>query len=206
MSQRRTIIIAILIFLVGIIGGSLISKKLQGEASSDSVVPVYAEDMSARAPGGLLKVASTNSSSGHFLNRLRPDYELPDFDGNMRTAAEWDGKVVVVNFWATWCAPCRKEIPAFNHLQAKYAEQGVQFVGIALDDLKAVERFVKVIPIEYPILIGDDEAISLIKRYGNVEGALPYTVFVNRAGAITSIAAGGLSESVTENTILKLLK
>lgn len=206
MSQRRTIIISILIFLVGMIGGSLISKKLQGEASSDSVVPIYAEDKSAHTPGGLLKVASTNLSSSHFLNRLRPDYELPDFDGNMRTASEWDGKVVVVNFWATWCAPCRKEIPAFNHLQAKYAEQGVQFVGIALDDLKAVERFVKVIPIEYPILIGDDEAISLIKRYGNVEGALPYTVFVNRAGAITSIAAGGLSEAVTENTLLKLLK
>jgi len=110
----------------------------------------------------------------------------------------------VVNFWATWCAPCRKEIPFFNSLQARYADKGLQFIGIAVDDLRAVKRFMEVIPIEYPVLVGDEEAIPIAKAYGNKEGVLPFTVFIDRQGNIASIAKGGLSEEITEQTLLKL--
>lgn len=204
MSQQRVLIIAVILFIVGMVGGNLLSKQFQ----ATSVEPIFADAPTSEAAtggNGIVKVASTASGSSSFLKRLRPDFSLPDLEGNTRTAGEWDGKVVVVNFWATWCAPCRKEIPAFNELQKKYGDQGVQFIGIALDDAKAVERFMKVIPIDYPVLIGDDDGIPLAKQYGNVDGVLPYTVFVNRDGGIASIAAGGLSETVAENALLKLL-
>jgi peroxiredoxin len=80
----------------------------------------------------------------------------------------------------------------------------VQFVGVALDDINAVKRFLTVIPIDYPVLIGDDEAIPIAKAYGNSEGVLPYTVFIDKQGNIISIAEGGLSEDIAESTLKKL--
>ena len=73
----------------------------------------------------------------------RPGFELKDLDGELRNANEWNGQVMVVNFWATWCPPCRKEMPAFIELQEKYGSLGLQFVGIALDDAQKVEDFIE---------------------------------------------------------------
>lgn len=93
----------------------------------------------------------------------------------------------------------------FNGLQAEYADEGVTFVGIAIDDDKAVKRFMELIPIDYPVLIGGMDAVTLSQNYGNLSGALPFTVFVDRQGNIGAIASGGLNEAVTRRQIDKLL-
>jgi len=139
------------------------------------------------------------------LNQPRPDLRLPDLQGVVRNIGEWDGKVVVVNFWATWCPPCKREIPTFIKLQDIYGPRGVQFIGVAIDDDAAVRDYVKTMGINYPVLIGDSDAIDTSKRYGNHLGALPYTAIIDRAGKITYVQYGELTADVAEQTIKPLL-
>lgn len=138
-------------------------------------------------------------------HEFAPPFTLPDLDNRPRSLSEWQGKVVVLNFWATWCPPCRKEIPAFNKLQKKYAAKGLQFVGIAIDDKTAVKKFLEIIPIDYELLVGDANAIEIAKTYGNLSGVLPYTIIIDRQGKIVSITEGALSEREAEQAIRKLL-
>ena len=125
-------------------------------------------------------------AAGTPVTERRPDFSLPDLEGNVRHASEWDGKVLMVNFWATWCPPCLREIPAFIELQSDLAEKGLQIVGIAIDTPEAVRDFVDPMGINYPILLGEQEGIALSQAYGNRLGALPYTIIVDRNGNIVS--------------------
>jgi len=135
----------------------------------------------------------------------RPGFELKDLDGRLRNANEWNGEVMVVNFWATWCPPCRKEMPAFIELQEKYGAQGLQFVGIALDDRVKVSDFIDTMGVEYPILVGQNDATSISDAYGNRLGALPYTAVVDREGVIVKTYRGEVSQGSIEKVIKKLL-
>ena len=139
------------------------------------------------------------------IGSRRPDFRLPDLDGVMREAAEWDGKVLVVNFWATWCAPCRREMPGFVTLQEQYGERGLQFVGIAMDERDAIAKFVKAIGVNYPTLVGDMAALELTRRYGNRLGTLPYTVIVDRQGTLVFAKGGELDRRQAEAAILSFL-
>jgi thiol-disulfide isomerase/thioredoxin len=107
---------------------------------------------------------------------------LVDLDGRPRTLAEWQGRVLVLNFWASWCGPCREEMPEFVRLQAELGDQGLQFVGVAIDEPAAVREFLKETPVNYPILIGDEHAPDWADRLGNSMGGLPFTVVFDRAG------------------------
>lgn len=117
----------------------------------------------------------------------RPVFELPDLEGNTRSITEWDGKILLVNFWATWCAPCRREIPLLNDLQAEYREEGVQIIGIAIDDAKLVAEYANEIGIVYPVLVGEQEAIDVLRGFGTDFEGLPISVFVDRDGKIVGI-------------------
>lgn len=130
---------------------------------------------------------------------------LPDLRGQIQALSQWRGKVLVVNFWATWCAPCREEIPAFVRLQKKYREQGLQFVGIAIDRLDPVQAFVQEFGINYPVLLGGIETMDLSRQAGNRVGALPFTVIFNRAGKIVSTQVGGIKEARVQAIIEPLL-
>lgn len=139
------------------------------------------------------------------INKRRPDFALKDLEGNIRTVQEWDGKVLIVNFWATWCPPCRKEMPAFVELQKQYGAQGVQFVGIALDDELMVKDFAETLEINYPILIGTKDTIATAKAYGDHLGALPFTALVNRKGIVVQLFPGEVEKQSLESQIKKLL-
>ncbi|MFK8068388.1 MAG: peroxiredoxin family protein [Gammaproteobacteria bacterium] len=134
----------------------------------------------------------------------RPDFELNDIDGNPHKLSEWDGKVIILNFWATWCPPCKKELPAFVDLQTQYADQGVQFVGIAVDTPDNVRSFMQEISLNFPTLISETEAMKIASLYGNSLGALPYTVFINKSGKISYTHTGELDKTEAEKILSSL--
>ena len=135
----------------------------------------------------------------------RPAFTLPDLEDRLRDVTEWDGKVLIVNFWATWCGPCRKEIPEFVELQRTYGPAGLQFVGIAIDRPVPVREFVAEYGINYPILYGDAAAIEVSAAFGNVMGALPYTAVIDRTGAVVVTHHGEFSKEAAEKVINALL-
>lgn len=135
------------------------------------------------------------------LNKPAPSFSLPDINSKVRSLTDWKGKLIILNFWATWCTPCRKEIPLLNQMQANYHFDGLQVIGVAVDNKQAVTEFNQTIPIDYVNLIGGLEAAKLTTRYGNNAGALPYTVIIDSQGAVTSIAAGLLTESYLRKVI-----
>ncbi len=139
------------------------------------------------------------------ISQPRPAFTMPDLQGRQRNISEWDGKVLAVNFWATWCEPCKQEIPNFNTLQKQYGGKGFQFVGVALDDLDAVQDYLKTATIDYPVLVGEDEAGKIASRYGDDEGVVPYTAFINRKGQIAFIQYGAMSPDLARQVIQSLL-
>ena len=139
------------------------------------------------------------------VGSLVEEFSLFDVDGQQRSLSEWEGKVVAINFWATWCPPCREEIPHFVELQQYYAMDGLQFVGVALQRADEVREFLLEFKVNYPSLVGGDEVIKLADRLGNGIGALPYTVILNREGKIAFTRRGPLAKSEAESVIQSLL-
>lgn len=139
------------------------------------------------------------------IGQRRPDFGLTDIEGQMRKISEWDGQVVLVNFWATWCPPCKKEIPAFMELQNEYAEQGFQVIGIAIDDEDAVKDYADTMGINYPIMAAELAAMEVSRWYGNRLNALPYSAFVGRDGIISFTKPGELTKQQVENIIKPML-
>jgi peroxiredoxin len=138
-------------------------------------------------------------------NEPRPDFSLKDLDGKSHDISDWNGKVVLLNFWATWCPPCRHEIPAFIKLQKEFGPKGLQVVGVAIDQKQLVEEFRDTVGINYPVLVGEMNAVDVSKRYGNQYGEIPYTVFIDRQGRIAHIQRGEMSEQQAAKIIRSLL-
>ena len=130
---------------------------------------------------------------------------LPDTAGNEQSIGQWRGKVVVVNFWATWCAPCREEMPEFVKAQTEYGSRGLQFVGIAVDEADKVERFSKELGLNYPTLIGGYGAVELSKTLGNRLAALPFSVVLDRQGQIVHTQLGPLKSAQLRAIVVKFL-
>ncbi len=136
----------------------------------------------------------------------RPGFQLTDLDGTLRNINEWDGKVILLNFWATWCPPCRNEIPAFIELQNKYGPSGFQVIGIAIDQMELVQAYSDSMGINYPVMVGESEATEISTQYGNRLGVLPYSVIINRNSMIRFIKRGEVSKDEVEEMIKPLLQ
>ena len=130
-----------------------------------------------------------------------PAFSLADLNGKQVSLADFRGKVVILDFWATWCPPCKKEIPDFIELQKSYGPHGVQFVGIALDDLDKVQAFAKQNGINYPVLLGTQEITT---KYGGIDG-IPTTFVIDKQGKIVNRFEGFRPRSVFEGEIKKLI-
>ncbi len=146
-----------------------------------------------------------SSESGGDGDRQRPEFSLPDLDGKMHSISEWDGKIVLVNFWATWCPPCRQEIPDFIEVRKAYGDQGFEIVGVAIDDPDNVRDYVDVLEIDYPILHGQAEASAISRQYGNHTNALPYSALIDRQGRIRFSGAGRIPRQSLEKAVEQLL-
>ena len=132
-----------------------------------------------------------------------PAFSYPDLDGRQRHASEFDDKVVVLNFWATWCPPCRKETPEFVALQEAFTGR-VQFIGIAIDDEGPVRDFAKSFGVNYPVLLGDMEAIAMSRSLGNRYEGLPFTVVAAPGGEVVLRHTGGLEREELEPLLRQL--
>jgi thiol-disulfide isomerase/thioredoxin len=127
--------------------------------------------------------------------------QFKDFDGADVTLARWRGKVTVVNFWATWCPPCREEIPGLVDVQARQGPNGAQIVGIAVDSAEKTRDFVKTFGVSYPVVVGGMETIDLMRTLGNKAGALPFTVVLDREGKVAKTHLGLMSIEQVEAAI-----
>jgi peroxiredoxin len=139
------------------------------------------------------------------LPKTMVDFTLPGIDGKPRQLSEWRGKLIVLNFWATWCPPCREEIPLFVRTQGKYGARGLQIIGVAIDKLEDVKNFQDFKLINYPVLVGQEEVMALMQQYGNRIGSLPYSVVIDRKGQVLSRKVGAYQPAELESLLQGLL-
>ena len=133
------------------------------------------------------------------------DLVLVDTKGQTQRMDQWRGKVLVANYWATWCFPCREEMPGFARLQDKYKDKGVQFVGISIDDANKIIEFQKQTPVNYPLLIGDMSTMAKSAELGNDRQALPFTAIFDRQGTFVTSKLGRWNEADLEPKLADLI-
>jgi thiol-disulfide isomerase/thioredoxin len=131
--------------------------------------------------------------------------KLMGVDDKLQPFEQWRGKVLVVNFWATWCAPCREEIPAFIQFQERYRASGVQFVGVAIDQKERVAPYARDMGINYPLLVGGLETMEFARQLGNRHSVLPFTLVIDRAGKVNTAQVGILRPEKLETLLKPLL-
>lgn len=154
--------------------------------------------------GGFLAYQATGFGETGIYPELQ-SFSLPDTEGNEHNIAEWKGKVLVINFWATWCPPCLEEIPLFMETQESHKRRGLQFIGIAVEEAEPVREFSGKLKINYPILVAGMSGLSLSATLGNLAGVVPFSVVVNRDGRIVHRHPGILAPAQIREAVIPLL-
>lgn len=150
----------------------------------------------------LSRSSTTEQSSAPSIQEL----VLPDMEGRSRAMGEWAGKTLLINFWATWCAPCREEIPLLEAAQAKYASRGLQVIGVAIDDPAEVAAYQREVHISYPVLLGDFGTLSFTAREGNSAQVLPFTLIVSPDGRAVGRKVGSYTKAELESLLASALQ
>jgi thiol-disulfide isomerase/thioredoxin len=126
---------------------------------------------------------------------------LPDLDGRLQPLSQWRGKVLVINYWASWCTPCVEEMPLLSRLNTKYADRGVQFIGIGLDEIAKMAAFVKTTSVSYPLLVG---GINPAGQSGLTVKGLPFTLVLNSGGKVEFSQYGRVDDAMLEPVLQRL--
>lgn len=149
-------------------------------------------------PAGVASVPGPNENSAleaasHAVVPARlPDFSLSDLSGKPTSISAWSGKSLVINFWATWCAPCRREIPLLKTLAADWAGRDLAVIGIAVDHADKVREFAGRFKIDYPVLIGEQDALEVAAKFGMDAPVFPFTVFTDQRGEVVALFVGEL--------------
>ena len=132
--------------------------------------------------------------------------KYPDLSGRPRRLADWRGRPLLCNFWASWCAPCRDELPLLDAAQKEHAAIGLQVVGIAIDSVANIKEFLKSVPVGFPVLIAEGSAIELMRRLGNRNATLPFSVGLDRSGRLRERRLGAYSAAELKIELAGLLR
>ncbi|SAL39128.1 TlpA family protein disulfide reductase [Caballeronia concitans] len=143
------------------------------------------------------EAATPNTGAVDQLWKITP----PAAAGTSRPLAAFKGKPVVVNFWASWCGPCVKEMPTLSAIQREYQKKGITFIGLGVDSEKNVNDFLKKVPVDYPVYVTGFGGADLARSFGNNAGGLPFTVVIDAKGAVRSTKLGEVNEAELKRTL-----
>jgi len=199
-----------------IVGAALVAivAAWVGARVYSSLVVARAHRGSIKVPAGEASAPTLSDLAGGFdqavppaakIPERLPDFSLPGRDGNSTSIKAWDGKSLIINFWATWCAPCRREIPLLRALHSDWAGRGVAVVGIAVDHRDKVLAYADELKINYPVLIGEQDALDAAAAFGVASPVFPFTVFTDRRGEVVALYLGELHRSEAD-LILKVVE
>ena len=132
------------------------------------------------------------------IPELLPPFTLSDRNGHATPISTWRGKSLIINFWATWCAPCQREMPLLQSLERDWAAKDFRVIGIAVDQRDSVIAFADSLGIGYPLLIGEEDALDVAAKLGVTSAAFPFTVFTDRQGQIVALYLGELHQAQTD--------
>jgi thiol-disulfide isomerase/thioredoxin len=179
---------AALIVLLGIWAGLKTHSVRSAHEAQGVAVPAGM----ASAPNPSDSSAAESAKPNPVVPARLPDFSLKDLTGKAIQISAWSGKSLMINFWATWCAPCRREIPLLKTIAAEWAGRDLKVVGIAVDYPDKVRDFAGQFKIDYPVLIGDQDALDVAAKFGMASPAFPFTVFTDRRGEIVALFVGEL--------------
>ena len=131
---------------------------------------------------------------------------INDPQGKPQSLKQFENKIIVLNFWATWCEPCREEMPELSNFYTENSSKNVVVIGIAIDEAKAVKSYLKKTKVMYPILVDEDKGVILSKNLGNNQGILPYTVIINSNGSVQKTIFGRIHKDQLDATLKPLLQ
>lgn len=156
---------------------------------------MWLQQQSRQVPDGIptaTEVISAQMTAGQASAALVPAFELADINGERHALADWDGRPRIVNFWATWCAPCRREIPLLKQLQDDHGDIELQVIGVAVDDVEPVIQYAADTQFNYPVLVGQEDAMLAAEAFGIEFLALPFTFVVAADGELLATHIGEL--------------
>ena len=151
---------------------------------------------------GLVAPTSTQASQAQVLLEAR----FNTLNGSEVSLKTWQNKIIVLNFWATWCPPCREEMPELSKMQDQYKNQNLVIIGLSTEDLDTTKNFIAEHPVSYPVLAGDMQAMNFAESLGNNQSILPYTVVIDQKGQLVKTFFGRVNQTLLEKTITPLLK
>ena len=186
------------------------ARGLAGRSSSYAIrVPAgqsSAPSPSDDVPGAIAPLTAGMMPSSNIPERL-PAFALGNREGKLTSIGEYAGKSLVLNFWATWCGPCRREIPLLQSLHAEWSGSQVEVIGIAVDYREKVREFADNLKIAYPLLIGEQDALDVAASFGVTSPVFPFTVFTDRRGEVVALFVGEMHRPQAEvilSTVRKL--
>lgn len=160
------------------------------------------------SPNKVLSNSNTNISNAKYSTLSTQEFfaaNLPNENGVDQALRQYKGKIIVLNFWATWCPPCREEMPELSQLHQEYQNKNVAVLGVAIDEQGLVKEFTQSTPVSYPLFAAENEGMALGNNLGNDKGVLPYTVIINTDGSVVKTYFGRISKSLLETTLSTLL-
>jgi thiol-disulfide isomerase/thioredoxin len=178
------------VLLVAGTGGYLSYHWLSGKRPAVTPAPAASVSVADQMPSYLAPPPPPEAAQRQ-VPEVLPDVGLPDASGRLRRLSDWKGRLLAVNFWATWCEPCQREIPLLKKLRAQRAGEGLEVVGIAVDLRAAVVKYAHDAQIDYPLLMGEKDGLAALTALG-MDTVFPFTVFADRGGRIVALKVGEL--------------
>jgi thiol-disulfide isomerase/thioredoxin len=190
--RGRTAVLLVVAIAIAAASGFLVQRHL-GQPETLTPAPAITVPAAAASPSAPEALPVGQPATPAVVPDMLPQFELADRDGAPRKLSHWAGRPLAVNYWATWCAPCRREIPLLNKLRKDRAGQRLEIVGIAVDFREDVLKYAAATAIDYPLLIGEEEGLEAVKAVG-MQPAFPFTVFADSKHRIVALKVGELHQ------------